>query len=111
MQQSAAFMQQFLEGDPMGTGRATSVRHGAKLGYDELQQEAYRALSTSEYTQQEMADELGVTRAAVGKAVTKPGAKYQRLQMRILEALTDYEVERREHVVFRTWRKDREDRS
>jgi hypothetical protein len=31
--------------------------------------------------------------------------------MRILEALTDYEVERREHVVFRTWRKDREDRS
>jgi predicted DNA-binding protein (UPF0251 family) len=95
----------------MGTSRATAIRHGSKLDYDELQQEAYRALSTSEYTQQEMADELEVTRAAVGKAVTQPGPKFQRLQMRILEALTDYEVERREHVVFRTWRKDREDRS
>jgi orotate phosphoribosyltransferase-like protein len=94
----------------MGT-RQSAIRHGSKLDYDELQQEARRALGESGYTQQEMADELDVTRAAVGKAVTKPGSKFQRLQMRILEALTDYEVEREETVRFRTWRKDNDDRS
>ena len=94
----------------MSSSRSTSIRHGSKLTYEELQQEAHQALDASDYTQQEMADELGVTRAAVGKAVTKPGAKFQQLQMRILEALTGYKVERQETVRFRTWRKDREDR-
>ena len=87
------------------------VRHGSKLTHDELQQEAYRALSDSGRTQQEIAGELGVTRTSVGKAVTQAGPKFQRLQMQILEALTEYEVERREHVEFRTWRKDRTDRT
>ena len=87
------------------------VRHGSKLTYDELQQEAHWALSESDWTQQELADKLGVTRTSVGKAVTQAGPKFQRLQMQILEALTEYEVERREHVEFRTWRKDRDDRT
>jgi predicted transcriptional regulator len=86
------------------------VRHGSKLTYDELQQQAHRALSESGRTQQDLADELGVTRTSVGKAVTQAGPKFQRLQMEIIEALTEYDVERREHVEFRTWRKDRTDR-
>jgi transcriptional regulator with XRE-family HTH domain len=93
----------------MGT-RAPTFRHGSKLGYEDLCEEAARALRESEYTQEEMADELGVTRGSIAKAVTQPGTRFQKLQMRILEALTDYEIERREHVVFRTWRKDRKER-
>jgi DNA-binding transcriptional regulator LsrR (DeoR family) len=81
------------------------VRHGSKLGYQELQEEAHQALSASDWTQQEVADELGVTRTSVAKAVTQAGPKFQNLQMQIIETLTDYEVERREHVEFWTWRK------
>jgi DNA-binding transcriptional regulator LsrR (DeoR family) len=87
------------------------VRHGSKLTYDELRQEAHRALSESDWTQEEIAVELGVTRTSVGKAVTQAGPKFQRLQMQIIETLTDYDVERREHVEFRTWRRDRDDRT
>jgi predicted DNA-binding protein (UPF0251 family) len=87
------------------------VRHGSKLTYDELQREAHRALSESDWTQEEIAVELGVTRTSVGKAVTQAGPKFQRLQMQIIETLTDYDVERREHVEFRTWRRDRDDRT
>jgi len=87
------------------------VRHGSKLDYQELQEEAHQALSASDRTQQEVADELGVTRTSVAKAVTQAGPKFQQLQMQIIEALTEYNVERRESVVFRTWRKNRNDRA
>lgn len=42
----------------------------------------------------------------VAKAVTTAVAKFRRLQLRIVELLSEYELERREHVEFRTWRKD-----
>jgi predicted DNA-binding protein (UPF0251 family) len=82
------------------------VRDGSRLTYDELQRLSHAALRQSEYTQQEMADRLDVNRATIGKAVTRSGSRYQRLQMRIVEALTDYRVEREETVRFRTWRQD-----
>jgi predicted transcriptional regulator len=85
------------------------VRHGSKLSYDELQQEAREALQKSEYTQQEMADRLDVTRPSIAKAVTQPGPKFQRLQMRIIEALTEYNMVREETVRFRVSRKDQTD--
>ena len=87
------------------------VRHGSKLDYKQLKDEAYQALSDSDLTQQELAEQLGVARTSVAKAVTQAGPKFQRLQMEIIEALTEYDVERRKHVEFRTWRKDRNDRS
>lgn len=85
------------------------VRHGSKLSYDELQHEAHQALQESNYTQQEMADRLDVTRPSIAKAVTQPGPKFQQLQMQIIEALTDYDMVREETVRFRVSRKDRED--
>jgi hypothetical protein len=53
-----------------------------------------------------MADRLDVSRISVARAVTEPGSKFQRLQMRIVEALTDYEVERFVQVEFRIWDND-----
>lgn len=85
------------------------MRHGSKLSYDELQQEARAALQKSEYTQQEMADRLDVTRPSIAKAVTQPGPKFQRLQMRIIEALTEYDMVREETVRFRVSRNDQTD--
>lgn len=85
------------------------VRHGSKLSYDELQQEAHQVLKESEYTQREMANRLDVTRPSIAKAVTQPGPKFQRLQMRIIEALTDYDMVREETVRFRVSRKDQDE--
>jgi DNA-binding transcriptional regulator LsrR (DeoR family) len=82
------------------------VHHGARLDFEELQQTAHRLLKESDYTQQEMADRLDVSRISVARAVTEPGSKFQRLQMRIVEALTDYEVERFVQVEFRIWDND-----
>jgi hypothetical protein len=86
------------------------VKHGTKLDYEGLQREAKRTLDESEYTQEAIAAELGVARTSVAKAVTQVGAKFQQLQMRILEALTDFEVERREQVEFVLREKSRADR-
>jgi predicted DNA-binding protein (UPF0251 family) len=87
------------------------VRDGARLDYNELCEEAARLLRSSDYTQQAMADRLDVSRISVARAVTEPGPKFQRLQMRIIEALSDYSVERREYVEFRTWHKSAETES
>lgn len=84
------------------------VRHGSKLSYEELKAEAYELASRSMLTYAEIAAKLDVSENAVAKAVTRAGPKFQRLQMRIVELLSEYEVERQEHVVFRTWKKDPE---
>lgn len=85
------------------------IQHGSKLTLEKVQQWARFVLLESEYTQQEMADELGVTRVAIAKAATTPGRRYFRLQKRILEKLTDYELEKQEKVRIRPWRKDEVD--
>jgi DNA-directed RNA polymerase specialized sigma24 family protein len=77
------------------------------LSYEELQEQARTALNESDWTQREIADELDVTRGSVAKAVTQAGPRYQQLQMRIIERLTDYRMEREETVHFRALRKDR----
>ena len=82
------------------------MEHGSKLNYEEICEEAHRLVSRSSSTHKEIADELNVAAISVSKAVTEAGPKFQRLQMRIVELLSEYEVERREHVEFRIWRKD-----
>jgi predicted DNA-binding protein (UPF0251 family) len=84
----------------------TPVQHNQTFTYDELCAEAKRALDASDYTQQDMADRLDVNRVSVAKAVTQPGPKFQNLQMQIIEALTDYRMQREETVRFRAHRKD-----
>jgi predicted transcriptional regulator len=93
----------------MPTATHPPVRHGSKLSYEELQQQARTVLNESDWTQREIAEELDVTRGSVAKAVTQPGPRYQRLQMRIIERLTDYQLKREETVHFRALRKDRVD--
>ena len=86
------------------------MKHGTKLDYEDLQREAKRTLDESEYTQEVIAGELGVARTSVAKAVTQVGPKFQQLQMRILEALTNFEVERREQIEFILREKSQADR-
>lgn len=93
----------------MPTATRPIVRHGEKLSYEELQEQARTVLNESDWTQREIADKLDVTRGSVAKAVTTPGSRYQRLQMRIIETLTDYRIRREEEVHFRPLRKDRID--
>jgi predicted DNA-binding protein (UPF0251 family) len=76
------------------------VRPGARLSYEELCSVAARLLRESGHTQQEMADRLGVSRISVARAVTEAGPKFQQLQMRIVEALSGFDVERKERVRF-----------
>lgn len=86
------------------------MQHGTKLDYEGLQREAKRTLDQSDYTQAAIAEKLGVARTSVAKAVTQVGPKFQQLQMRILEALTDFDVERREQVEFVLWERNHADR-
>lgn len=86
---------------------ADPVRHGSKLRYEELKDEAHRLARDSPKTYAEIAEELDVSENAVAKAVTTAGPKFQKLQGRIVELLSGYTVEREVDVRFRTWRKDR----
>lgn len=79
---------------------------GARLNFEELQETAHRLLRNSDHTQQQMAERLDVSRISVARAVTEPGSKFQRLQMRIVETLSDYEVERWVEVEFRLREED-----
>ena len=83
------------------------VQHNQTFDFEQLMEEAGRLLRNADYTQRELADELGVTRGAVAKAVTKAGPKFQKLQSRIIEHLSDYTVRKEVDVTFRTLRKDR----
>ena len=86
------------------------MQHGTKLDYEGLQREAKRTLDQSDYTQAAIAEKLGVARTSIAKAVTQVGPKFQQLQMRILDTLTDFEVERREQVEFVLREKSHADR-
>lgn len=87
---------------------ADPVRHGSKLSYEELKDEAHRLARQSPKTYAEIGNELDVSENAVAKAVITAGAKFQKLQARIVELLSEYTVEREVDVRFRTWRKDRQ---
>jgi len=89
----------------MHTTQRPYLRDGRKLTYDELCDLAHAELMESEHTQKEMAKQLDVLRSTVAKAVTTPGARWQRLQMRIVEELTGYDLEREETVRFRAHRR------
>lgn len=69
------------------------------LSYEELKDKAHR-LAKDGPTYEEIAEELDVTRSAVAQAVTTAGPKFHRLQIRIVELLSDVEVERREAFVL-----------
>lgn len=84
------------------------MQHGQRLTYEGLRQAAYDALDDSDLTQEDMAKTLGVSRGSVASAVHTAGSRYKRLQIRILEALTNYEIEAERTVRFRPLRRKRE---
>jgi len=85
------------------------VRHGSTADYEGLKEDAHRLAREAPGTYAEIADALDVTENAVAKAVTTPGPKFRKLQVRIVELLSDYTVEREVDVQFRYKRKDRTD--
>lgn len=86
-----------------------SYTHDEKLlDYEELQTEARKLVQDSDMSQSEIADELGVTRSIVGKAITlDPGPRYTKTQVRIIELLTDFDVQ--EEVRFRVVERGEDD--
>ena len=62
------------------------------LNYEELKGRAHK-LAKDGPTYEELAEELDVSRSAVAQAVTTVGPKFRRLQIRIVEHLSDCEVE------------------
>jgi len=80
------------------------MREGMEMDYEALCDEASRIVAESNYSQTKLADELGVSTGAMSRALSESGPKFSRLQRRILERLTPYQVE--EHVVFRVESKD-----
>lgn len=93
---------------PMPT-TAAPVRHGSTADYEELKNDAHRLAREAPDTYAEIAEALDVSENAVAKAVTTAGPKFRKLQMRIVELLSDYTVEREVDVRFRYSRKDSED--
>lgn len=89
---------------PLAPERAP-VRHNQTTDFDGLREEAADAFAKSGRKQGDVADELGVSQAAVSQALNRSGARYAALQVRIIEALTDYSVEDETRVVFRFVRK------
>ncbi|MCS3662023.1 putative DNA-binding protein YlxM (UPF0122 family) [Salinibacter ruber] len=67
-----------------------------ELTHEELREEAHRLAKDDSRSYTEIAEEFDVTKNAVAKAVTTTGPKFQRLQIRIVEHLSDAEVEPQE---------------
>ena len=83
------------------------VRHNQTLTADELRAEAASALAESGRTQTSVADELGVTPAAVSRALSEKedASRFASLLGRIVGALTPYVVTDETTPVFRVTRK------
>lgn len=69
------------------------MQHGSVLTHEELCAEAHRLARQSYKTYTQIADDLGVSNAAVSKAVRTTGSKYQKLQSQIIQLETDYKIE------------------
>ena len=73
---------------------------GTELNHNDLREKA-RELAEDGPGYTEIAEALNVSEDSVAKAVTTTGPKFQRLQMKIVEHLSDYEVEERRSFVLR----------
>jgi transcriptional regulator with XRE-family HTH domain len=69
-----------------------TLDHEETFDYEELKGKAHE-LAKDGPTYEEIAEKIGVSRSAVAQAVTTAGPKFHRLQIRIVELLSDLEVE------------------
>lgn len=83
------------------------MRAGQRLTYEDLRDEARKAVAAYEGTQTELAEHLGVNKSSISRAIREPGAHLASLQRRILTAVyPEYEVE--EQVTFQVRRAEPE---
>lgn len=80
------------------------MHDGMEMDYEALCKEASRAVTESDYSQTQLADELEVSTGAMSRALSESGPKFSRLQRKILERLTSFRIE--EQVVFRAKSRD-----
>jgi predicted DNA-binding protein (UPF0251 family) len=66
-----------------------------ELDAEGLRREAERAVDESPYTQADVADTLGVSRASVNRALNTTGPKFEKLRCRIVEHFRGGRVEKR----------------
>lgn len=85
------------------------VRHGQTLGYETLQAEARDAITASGESQNAVGKRLGVSSAAISRALNeKPegdNRPFASLLRRIIEELTDYTVADETTPTYRVLRK------
>jgi len=85
-----------------------AVRHNQALTTTQLWEQTTKAVEESGRSQASIARDLGVSPGAVNHALITPedeSQRYVELQMRILELLTPYRIEREVDVRFRILRK------
>lgn len=77
----------------------TPIRPGTEMTYQELCDRTRHVLGQSSHTQRAIAARLDVDESSVSRACTEAGPKFQRLQCRILEALTGLRIDKRVRFV------------
>ena len=76
------------------------MRHGQWLTFEQLRDEVKKAVGAYDGTQTDLADELGVNRSSISRAMNEAGPALSSLQRRILELLyPGYTVDRAFHVL------------
>ena len=86
----------------------TAMRANQRLDFDALRDEASAAVGESGLTQRDLASALGVSPGAMSNALSRSGARFWKLQARIIEHLTPYRIE---EEVVRTYRAVRQEKS
>lgn len=76
------------------------MRAGQRLSPDELRQAAADAVKESGKLQRKVADELGVSKGAVSRALNETNSALAGLQRRIIRHLTGYRVEEEVTVTY-----------
>ena len=66
------------------------MRDGQTLTYADLLEAAQQAAKASGLTQTAVADALGVSQGAISHAISREGARYSALQVKIVEHLTPF---------------------
>ena len=78
-----------------------ALRSGRLLSHDDLKEAVAREVRATPQTHQELGDTLMVTRHAVSNAVTQSGPGVFKLQVRLLELLTPYTLDKPTFRVIR----------
>ena len=82
------------------------MRAGQRLSPDELRQAAADAVKGSGKLQREVAEELGVSKGAVSRALNETNSALAGLQQRIIRHLTGYRLEEEVTVTYVVQSKD-----